>query len=97
MYQTLPPLKYRDNLTYSVLVEVVDDERIVRTRHAWASMPAGDTLRRMIDMHRRSGNRIEQRTGKLGHERLHRFIEADTGELCQMDDSGVPATEGWVR
>lgn len=90
-------LTYDDLIMYSVIIEVMPDgKRAVRNRSAWASIAPATTVRIMDGIHLRTGNRVEQRVGKLGQERLHRFIET-TGERCRMDDSGVPATEGWVK
>lgn len=91
-------LTYSDLISYSVLIEVMPDgSRVARRREAWASVSPAAIVNAMDSLYRHTGNRIEQRVGRLGNERLHRFIEQATGERCRMDDSGVPATEGWVR
>jgi len=88
---------YSDLISYSIILEVTPDgESHVRNRTAWASITPARTVSIMDDLWRRTGNRIEQRVGRIGGERLHRFIEPDTGERCRMDGSGVPATEAWV-
>lgn len=91
-------MTYSDLISYSIIIEVMPDgERIVRRREAWAAVKPVTIVNTMDSLYRRTGNRIEQRVGRLGNERLHRFIEQGTGERCRMDDSGVPATEGWVK
>ncbi len=87
-------LGYTDPLTYSLVVEVKDGERIVRHRSYVTAN--GSQRERMESIFRMTGNRVEQRIGKLGGERLACFIDTN-GEWCRIGGSGVPATAGWVR
>lgn len=92
--------KYIDNLSYGLILEYVDGEPTVRKRESAFDLTAAKAVEVMRDYFGQRGNRMEYRVGKLGNERRYYSIEPHEdgrGEITRIDDSGVPATSGWVR
>lgn len=93
-------LKYTDNISYGLIIELVDGQPIARLRESVFEMTAAKAIPTMKRYFTDRGNRMEYRVGKLGNERLYYAIEPrgdGQGEIIRIDDSGVPATSGWVN